>query len=278
MSEFDDRFMVCEIHSYNSEIIKLYKIVDNHGFAPFNFSFISIPWNASAQKRFLDEFDELVGINYFPTYVLGNHDQPRIATKLGDRAARSAALIRLTLRGTPFIYYGEELGMKNVQVPVEKVRDPMAVNMRNFNFGRDPERGPMQWNRKEFAGFSDSEPWLPLGKDYADKNVLSESKDSASFLNLYKKIIHARKSLKALYSGKYIPLDFEDQNIFGFIREFENEKALILVNFSEEGQMVQLPKGKWKIILSTYMDTREKVEENQINLRLRKASSLPIEQ
>lgn len=267
ISEFDDRFMVCEIHTYANEIINLYKIVDHNGFAPFNFSFISIPWNAHEQKKFLDEFDELVGHNYFPTYVLGNHDQPRVATKLGDKAARSAALLQLTLRGTPFIYYGEELGMKNVEVPAEKVRDPMAVNMKGYNFGRDPERSPMQWNKNEFAGFSESEPWLPVEKDYTDKNVYSESKDPTSFLNLYKKIISTRRNLNALRFGKYIPLDFKNMKLLGFIREFENEKVLIIVNFSEEEQTAKLPDGKWEIILSTYMDSQEKEQTNKINLR-----------
>lgn len=267
INEAEDRFMVCEIHAYTSELIKLYKIVDNRGFAPFNFSFISIPWKADEQKKFLDEFDALVGHNYFPTYVLGNHDQPRIATKLGDKAARSAALLQLTLRGTPFIYYGEELGMKNVEIPIEKIRDPMAVNMRNLNFGRDPERGPMQWNKNVFAGFSNSEPWLPLERDYTDKNVFSEKRDPASFLNLYKSIIRARKKLKALHSGKYIPLGFENQDMFGFIREFENEKALILVNFSERAQNIKLPAGKWKPIVSTYMDTFVNIEKDHLHFR-----------
>lgn len=267
MKEFDDTYMVCEIHTFTNEIIKLYKIVDHHGFAPFNFSFISLPWIASEQKKFLDEFDELVGSNYYPTYVLGNHDQPRIASKLGDKAARAAALLQLTLRGTPFIYYGEELGMKNVEVPAEKIRDPMAVNMKSLNFGRDPERGPMQWNKKVFAGFSDTEPWLPLEKDYTDKNVFSESRDPASFLNLYKKIIQTRKNSGALHSGIYVPVDFENPDIYGFIREFESQKVLILVNFSNEIQNIKLPAGKWDIILSTYMDTLEKIETDNIDLR-----------
>src|SRR4029079_13671014 len=130
-------FMVCEVHTHTSEIINLYRIMDHHGFAPFNFSFISLPWNATEQKRFLDEFNDLLGQDYFPTYVLGNHDQPRIATKLGSNTARCAALLQLTLRGTPFIYYGEELGMKNVEVPINKIHDPQAINMKDFSFGRD---------------------------------------------------------------------------------------------------------------------------------------------
>lgn len=266
INEYDDRFMVCEIHTYFQEIIKLYKIVNHHSFAPFNFSFISIPWNAQEQKRFLDEFDELVGQNYFPTYVLGNHDQPRIATKIGDKAARSAALLQLTLRGTPFIYYGEELGMKNVHVPAEKIKDPMAINMKGFNLGRDPERGPMQWSDGKFAGFSISEPWLPPERNYIDKNVHTESNDPSSFLNLYKKIIKIRKTVKPLLNGEYVPVEFINDEVYGFIREYKNEKALVLVNFSDKEQAVKTPEGKWQVLLSTYMDTENELV-NKINLR-----------
>ncbi len=267
INEFGDKFMVCEIYTDKDELVKIYKAVNHVGFAPLNFSFISIPWDARKQKDFLDEFDKLLGHNYFPTYVLGNHDQPRIASKLGDKSARAAGLLQLTLRGTPFIYYGEELGLKNIEVPVEKVRDPMALNMKDLAFGRDPERGPMQWNNKEFAGFSSSEPWLPIEKDYTSKNVDSEHTDPASFLNLYKKIIHLRKNLKSLQEGKYISLDFENENIVGFIRESENERALVLINFSSDEQSVKISDEKWEIILSTYMDVLKKVVDIEILLR-----------
>jgi len=267
LSEYDDRFMVCEIHTHKDEIIKLYKAVNHHGFAPFNFSFISIPWNASEHKRFLDEFDKLLGDSYYPTYVLGNHDQPRIASKIGSNAARSAALLQLTLRGTPFIYYGEELGMKNIEVPIEKIRDPLAINMKDHAYGRDPSRGPMQWNKKVFAGFSELEPWLPIEKDYTDKNVFSENKDPKSFLNLYKKILHYRKNLISIKYGKYLPVDLGNPEILAFIREFENEKTLILINFSESEQTVKILPGNWNLILSTYMDLPEKIIKKQIHFR-----------
>jgi glycosidase len=139
--------------------------------------------------------------------------------------------------------------------------------MKGYNFGRDPERSPMQWNKNDFAGFSNAEPWLPVEKDYTDKNVFSESKDPTSFLNLYKKIIHVRRKSQALSFGKYVPLNFDNEHIFGFIREFENEKVLILVNFSEKEQLVTLPKEQWKILLSTYMDTHHIIRKNQIHLR-----------
>lgn len=267
VNEFDDRFMVCEIYTFLHEMINLYKIVDHDSFAPFNFSLMSLPWNASDQKKFIDEFDEMVGHDYFPTYVLGNHDEPRIVTKLGKKAARTAALLQLTLRGIPFIYYGEELGMKNMEIPPDKVRDPMAVNMKDFNFGRDPERTPMQWNNSEFGGFSSVEPWLPLEKDFRQRNVESEKEDEKSYFNLYKSIIYLRKTRKSLVSGHHLPLDFKNQNILGFIRKEGNEKTLIIVNFSADTQIVELPTGSWKTILSTNLDIENRKEKDRISIR-----------
>ena len=267
VNEFDDKFMICEIYTFLHEIINLYRIVDHQSFAPFNFSFISLPWNATVQKEFIDEFDELVGHNYFPTYVLGNHDQPRVATKLGEGSARTAALLQLTLRGIPFIYYGEELGMKNVEIPEEEAKDPMAVNMKGFNLGRDPERTPMQWDGSRFGGFSNTEPWLPLEKEFQERNVASEVKDKKSFLNLYKSVINLRKTRKSLAGGRLIPLDFKNPNVLGFLRQEADEETFILANFSEEEQEVELPEGKWKTILSTKMDVENRKENSLLRLR-----------
>jgi alpha-glucosidase len=267
INEFDDRFMICEIYTFLHEIVNLYQIVDHHSFAPFNFSFISLPWNAQVQKKFIDDFDKMVGHGYFPTYVLGNHDQPRVATRLGSEAARNAALLQLTLRGIPFIYYGEELGMKNIPIPRKKIKDPMAVNMKGFNFGRDPERTPMQWDQSKFAGFSTTEPWLPLEKEFKQKNVDSESKDSQSFLTLYKTIIKLRKSRTSLRDGKLTPLTLNNQQILGFVRQKRKEKTLILANFSEADQKVELPQGDWTSILSTKMDVENRKEKSTVILR-----------
>ncbi len=267
INEFDDRFMVCEIYTFLHEIVNLYKIVDHQSFVPFNFSFISLPWNAQEHKKFIDEFDGMVGHDYFPTYVLGNHDKPRIATTLGQKAARTAALLQLTLRGIPFIYYGEELGMKNVNVPEEKAKDPMAVNMKGFDFGRDPERTPMQWDSSEFGGFSDAEPWLPLEKEFKERNVATEEADKTSFLTLYKSIIHLRKTRKSLTGGIHVPLDFHNPNVLGFIRQEDDEKTLVIANFSEDEHSIELPHGHWKTVLSTNLDVVQRKEKDHITLR-----------
>lgn len=251
VNEFEDKFMVCEIYTFLHEIVNLYKIVDHKSFAPFNFSFISMPWVASSQKEFIDEFDKMVGKDYFPTYVLGNHDQSRIASRLGKENSKIAALLQLTLRGIPFIYYGEELGMENVEIPIDKVKDPMYVNQKDYNLGRDPVRTPMQWDGSKFAGFSKTEPWLPLEIGYKHKNVLYEKSNKNSFLNLYKSLINIRKQRVSLTEGRYISKDFENTEILGFVRQKGKEKTLILANFSNKIQEIKLPLGHWKKIFTT---------------------------
>ena len=267
IDEFEDRFMVCEIYTFLKEIVNLYRIVDRQSFAPFNFSFLSLPWKAQDQKRFIDEFDEMIGDHYFPTYVLGSHDFPRIVSKLGENQARTAALLQLTLRGIPFIYYGEELGMKNGDIPKEKIKDPIALNTNGTDFGRDPVRTPMQWDDSKHAGFSDVEPWLPLENEFRSRNVMAETMDKTSFLNLYKSILKLRNTRISLTEGKYIPYPSKNPGIFGYIRRSHTEETLILANFSSEPQEAELPKGHWKILLSIRLDRAGIIEKSTVMLR-----------
>ena len=101
--------------------------------------------------------------------MLGNHDKPRIASRVGRAQARVAAMLLLTLRGTPTLYYGDEIGMQDVPIPPERVQDPFEKNVPGIGLGRDPERTPMQWNAAPNAGFTDGTPWLPLADDYATR-------------------------------------------------------------------------------------------------------------
>lgn len=267
IDEYEDRFMVCEIYTFLKEIVNLYRIIDHHSFAPFNFSFLSLPWKAQDQKRFIDEFDEMIGDDYFPTYVLGSHDFPRIVSKLGEKQARAAALLQLTLRGIPFIYYGEELGMKNRHIPKDKLKDPIALHMKGSGFGRDPVRTPMQWDDSKHAGFSDVEPWLPLENEFRSRNVMAETMDKTSFFNLYTSILKLRSTRSSLSSGKYIPASCKNPDVFGFFRRDENEETYILANFSKESHETKLPRGHWNILLSTHLDTVGKIEKSTLKLR-----------
>jgi alpha-glucosidase len=137
-------------------------------------------------------------------------------------------MLLLTLRGTPTIYYGEEIGMTDVPIPFEEVQDPQGLNMPDKNLSRDPSRTPMQWNDSEHAGFSPVKPWLRLNANYKRRNVETEKRDPYSMLNFYKQLIELRQKEASFTTGNYKPVHADQQSL-AYIRKAENEKAFLVV-------------------------------------------------
>jgi alpha-glucosidase len=163
---------------------------------------------------------------------MGNHDRPRVVSRLGNEQARVAALLLLTLRGTPTLYYGDEIGMWDVPIPFDEVKDPQGLNMPDKNLSRDPCRTPMQWSAEKYAGFSNSKPWLRINKHYQFNNVESQKNDPNSILTLYRKLMQLRNSEPALNIGQYTPVSYDSQMI-SYIREIPGvSRFLIILNFS----------------------------------------------
>jgi alpha-glucosidase len=158
--------------------------------------------------------------------VLGNHDQPRVASRIGPEQARVAAVLLLTLRGTPTIYYGEELGMHNVAIPPDRAHDPRELNQPGRGLGRDPYRTPMQWNAGPGGGFTQGEPWLPLAADHDLFSVEAERTDSGSMLNLYRRLIDMRRADAALSVGSYAPVPASG-DLLAFLRCYESRRILV---------------------------------------------------
>jgi alpha-glucosidase len=176
---------------------------------PFNFRLMHQPWQAGAMRRSVDELEAVLPDFAWPNYVLGNHDGARLATRLGGQAqARVAAMMLFTLRGTPTLYYGDELRMENGVIPPEKVQDPQGINL-GIERTRDVCRTPMQWDASPNAGFCPAgvEPWLPVSADYETRNVAARSADPTSMLTLYRRLLALRRSSPALCGGSYRPLD-----------------------------------------------------------------------
>jgi alpha-glucosidase len=151
---------------------------------PFNFTLLNVPWSAEAVRSTVDAMEAALPPGAWPNWVLGNHDESRIASRIGAAAARSAMLFLLTLRGTPTLYYGDELGMEDVPVPPELVQDPWGKNVPGLGLGRDPERAPMPWDGSSNAGFTRKgvRPWLPLPPDAASRNVAAQAASPDSML------------------------------------------------------------------------------------------------
>ena len=142
------------------------------------------------------------------------------------------ALLLMTTKGTPFIYYGEEIGMKNGRIPRSRIKDPLGKKLWPFYKGRDGARTPMQWNDSPYAGFSSTEPWLPFNNDYLDKNVESQKKDPASLLNLYRQLISLRRECPALCGGNWMADRDGEKGKFSYTRKQGNEHIHIILNFT----------------------------------------------
>ena len=221
------RFMVTEAypeaHNPLKEYLTFYVGMDPEVAAPFNFEGLSMPWEAQSWRKFLKAFHGALGqINphCVPSYAFANHDKPRLATRLGSAVARSSAILLMTLPGMVFLYYGEELGMKNVHIPPEFVQDPAAKGDPKSGLGRDGERTPMQWNDEHMAGFTSAETaWLPVADDYRTENVASQSQDPNSMLILYMQLGQLRKNSGTLKHGSIRILAIDNLNVLGYVRE-----------------------------------------------------------
>lgn len=170
---------------------------------PFNFHLIHAPWRADAIAAVIQRYEDVLPPGAWPNYVLGNHDQKRLASRLGAQQARVAAMLLLTLRGTPTLYYGDELGMEDIPISPDQVKDPAERNEPGLGKGRDPERSPMLWVDAPNAGFTPpgAEPWLPILKDYATRNAATQSKDKRSIFTLYRRLLHLRHLHDTLQAG-----------------------------------------------------------------------------
>ena len=236
---------------------------------PFNFSLLGVTWNAPAIRRFVEMSESVVPAGGWPNYVLGNHDEPRAASRFGARQARVAMMLLLTLRGTPTVYYGDELGMSNVVIPPERIQDPQEKNVPGLGLGRDPARTPMQWDASPNAGFCPPNvtPWLPVAPGYEQVNVAVEREEATSMLTLTRALLALRRSKPALNRGSFYGLDGGSEDCFVYLRQFENERLLVALNFSEEPQRVWVPElGVGQVLLSTSLSRKERIHMAALSL------------
>ncbi len=237
---------------------------------PFNFHFLFAPWNPQALQKVIDSVETSLPEGAWPNFVLGNHDEHRVASRIGLESARIAMMLLLTLRGTPTIYYGDEIGMHDVEIPPELEQDPWGKNVAGIGLGRDPERTPMQWDASPNAGFSgaDVTTWLPVAGDYTQNNVATELNDPRSMLSLTRRLLSLRRATSAFHSGAYQTLAHSHDDCLVFIREQDNDRWLVALNFSAAEQPLHLPlTGTGQIVVSTELDREESVNLSDFQLR-----------
>jgi alpha-glucosidase len=263
------RMAVGEIHEFDIPTwVSYYGADADELHLPFNFGLLRVAWNAEEIRGLVDLIESSTPSVAWPNYVLGNHDEPRIASRVGEAQARVAMMLLLTLRGTPTMYYGDEIGMHDVAIPPEKQQDPWGKRVPGFELGRDPERTPMQWDAGPNAGFCDADvaPWLPVAEDHGRINVESESTEPRSMLELTRRLLRLRASTLALQVGSYTPVD-DAGGCFTFVREHEAARLLVALNLTGGEQEVRHDHGPGRVCVSTHLDREDRVESGSLHLR-----------
>jgi alpha-glucosidase len=237
---------------------------------PFNFQLLGVEWQAQQVRKIVDSLEAVIPPDAWPNYVLGNHDESRLASRLGPHGARLAAMLLLTLRGTPTLYYGDEIGMTDVSIPPMKQQDPWGKRVPGL--GRDGCRTPMQWDDLPHAGFSPPDTlhsWLPIGEDHLWVNVEYQLQQPDSLLNLYRRLLAYRKESPTLQAGAYFPIEGVPQECFAFQRRMPGCQIInVVLNFSSRELMLDLnASGTGRVILSTYLDRSEIIELTELRLR-----------
>jgi alpha-glucosidase len=237
---------------------------------PLNFGLVGVPWKASVVRQLVDAIEAALRPGAWPNYVLDNHDEPRITSRIGPEQARVALMLLLTLRGTPTLYNGDEIGMHNVEIPPQFVHDPWEKSLPGMGLGRDPERSPMQWDAGHNAGFCPPtvKPWLPIADDYRQVNVATQREDRHSMLALTRELLHLRRITPALSLGSYAPIAGIPEDCFVYVRQSGKQRRLIALNFSGSEQHIHLPAMDSAFIrISTHLDLEEPVDLASLHLR-----------
>jgi len=268
IDEFDSRVLIGEIYLPLERLVVYYGKDLAGAHLPFNFALLSAPWNARAIEKIIFKCESVLPQGAWPNWVLGNHDRPRVASRVGRAQVRVAAMLLLTLRGTPTLYYGDEIGMHQVAIAPEQVHDPFEKNVPGIGVGRDGCRTPMQWDATRYAGFSTSRPWLPLADDFAHENVVNLNADAASILSLYKALIGLRKKLPQLVSGDYVPVAAEGDLLL-YRREGAEGTAVIALNLGAEPVSIKSDAAglNGEILLSTFLDRQGEEIQGALDLR-----------
>ncbi|WFU40937.1 alpha-amylase family glycosyl hydrolase [Bradyrhizobium sp. CB82] len=235
---------------------------------PFNFALLSTFWSARSIEKIIEDYEKALPKGAWPNWVLGNHDRPRVASRVGPEQARVAAMLLLTLRGTPTLYYGDEIGMHQVAIAPEDVRDPFEKNVPGIGVGRDGCRTPMQWDSSNFGGFSEVTPWLPLPDIHVHENVVNLEADKFSILNLYKRLIALRKAHPPLVAGDYHPIAAQGDLLI-YRRQAGDDALVVVLNLGPDPVAVTTSAIRFgsAILLSTFLDREREELEGVLDLR-----------
>jgi alpha-glucosidase len=263
---YPDRVMIGEAYLPIDQLMAYYG-ADLTGFhLPFNFHLISTDWKPTAVASLIEAYEAALPEGGWPNWVLGNHDRSRVASRIGRAQARVAAMLLLTLRGTPTIYQGEEIGMVDTPIPPHLVQDPLEHNVPGFGLGRDPVRTPMPWSSEPHGGFTGGRPWLPLNADADVQNVSTQANDPQSMLSLYRALIRLRRNTDVLLDGD-LRLVAATEHVLAYERVLGRQRVMVALNMTGQAGSLKLRTPTQKILLSTYLDDHRSIDAEEIRLR-----------
>jgi len=259
LDSYPERYAVGETFLSTREKIIRYS-GDDTLHAAFNFEFTWSKFDPAQYSRYILDWESLYASHgIWPNYVLGNHDVPRIAARHAksedDARLKVLMALLLTLRGTPFLYYGEEIGMRDISLKRKEILDPPGRRFWPFYKGRDGCRSPMQWDDSTCAGFSTAKSWLPVHSNYKTRNVTAQQTAPDSLLQFTRRLIQARRAHPALVRGDFQLLDERPRDALVYLRATAEQKILVALNFKNKPVKIKLPqqyeKQAWEPLLST---------------------------
>jgi len=265
-----DALIIGEVHIFDLPQWASYYGEDLDEFSmPFNFHLMSADWDAQSVRAAVESVLWNVPSGAWTNWTLGNHDETRLASRLPEGHERIAATLLLTLRGTPFLYYGDEIGMTEASFDGAPSMDPWGTNVEGLS--RDGSRTPMQWTSGANAGFTgpDVEPWLPIGESHETANVESQLNDEGSILNMYRRLLRIRKTSTALRRGSLTSLSSSTDDVFVFRREWREELMTVALNFGDNEVSVAL--GSGRVVFSTIDAARDEAIADTVPLMAREA-------
>ena len=262
-----ERVLIGEIYLPIPELVRYYGAPPRLDGAqmPFNFHLIQTAWDAEAIANLITRYEASLPVGAWPNWVLGNHDQKRLASRVGEAQARVAAVLLLTLRGTPTMYYGDELGMPDARIAPQDVQDSAEKNQPGIGQGRDAERSPMLWENKENAGFTAAgvKTWLPMVWDWPRYTVETENADARSTLTLYRKLLQLRRLTVALHAGGITEVRAND-GVVSYVRTSGDDRVQVHLNLTSDRRWVEGVPGMLR--LSSLLDRENEATPDWLEL------------
>lgn len=251
IDEFDDRVLSGEVQGSTARIGHFYSNDKPRFHLPLNYALHDAEWDALSLQAVIDAYLNAIPEGGWPDWVIGGHDKKRIVSRIGQEQGRILAMLLMTLKGTPFLFAGDEIGMEQVEIPRDRVQDPFERLVPGHGLDRDGERSPMRWDGTPFGGFSSTEPWLPMGNP-AERNVEQQKADGRSLLWLYRRLIALRREMPVLTEGNYEPLPSRN-DVLAFRRVLKGQAAMVLLNIAREPRRWEW-QGGGTLLLSTHLD------------------------